>query len=401
MESVERLPERSAADSPAADAAKPVAFEEPDPVPAQLPSPKEAPKGVDILPEGIKAVAKCASPQKKGPTILQVKELSVKLHSAELIRSFSKFGRMDPMDPYVVVWLEGQEELHRTAPAKGTHKKPAWDAQFTIPCSEKALDRFTVAVWDKNKFHRDVFCGSATVPCGETAESVDYTLKKKDKPTGQIRISIRVVREEQPSPSPVSSIVPDRAPEDAPLVQPALVPSGNAGGKEEQIVEREPTPPAEPDVPVAPEAPQSEEPLEVERPQALLGKWRCVDTFGLEEFLKAQKVSFFERKIALGAKWPDWEFKADGDKITFLNNTMVGLLTEQISFGCEYDSVDGQKNAWKVNASWIPSDTGGCLLQERSGEKGQFKEERTVNGDKMEFLLTRDGMSWGRKFVRA
>ncbi|CAK0846903.1 unnamed protein product [Prorocentrum cordatum] len=87
----------------------------------------------------------------------------------------------------------------------------------------------------------------------------------------------------------------------------------------------------------------------------------------MENFLKAQKRSWAERKLAMSARWPDWEFKKEGEEIVFLNFTQMGLLTERIVIGREYDSIDGQKNQWKVNASWSPTETGGCLLQERAG----------------------------------
>jgi hypothetical protein len=312
--------------------------------------------------------------------------LRVALRGADLLRSFSKLGRLDPMDPYAVVEFGGKE-VHRTAPSRGAHKKPAWDADFTVACGDGAQP-FSVHVWDKNRFHRDVLCGTADVPCSGTAGVIDFTLLKKGRPSGNVRLSVSEVLEE--APPAVAPVAP----------APTLAPSAGdrAADQEERPPEAErPAPEAAAPEQAAPDqvAPAAAPCLE------LLGKWTCVDTWGMEDFLKAQKRSFFERKIALSARWPEWEFKKEGEEIVFLNLTQMGLLTERIVIGREYESVDGQKNQWKVNALWAPAEAGGCLVQERAGAQGSFKEERTVNGDKLDFVLTRDGTSWGRSFVRA
>jgi len=304
----------------------------------------------------------------------------VALRGADLSRSFSKLGRLDPMDPYAVVEFGGQE-VHRTAPSRGAHKKPAWDVDFTVACSDGAPDVFSVHVWDKNRYHRDVLCGSAAVQCSGTAGIIDLTLLKHGKASGHVWLSVVEVLEEAP----------------APTLPPPADERGEDGDRAADLEEgrREEEPP----VPAA-VVPEQAAPA-VAPCQELLGKWTCVDTWGMENFLKAQKRSWAERKLAMSARWPDWEFKKEGEEIVFLNFTQMGLLTERIVIGREYDSIDGQKNQWKVNASWSPTETGGCLLQERAGAQGSFKEERTVNGDKLDFVLTRDGTAWGRSFVRA
>lgn len=308
--------------------------------------------------------------------------LRVALRGADLLRSFSKLGRLDPMDPYAVVEFGGKE-VHRTAPSFRAHKKPAWDADFTVVCGDGGHP-LSVHVWDRNRFHRHVLCGTAAVPCSGTAGLIDFKLLKKGRPSGHVRLSVSEVFEEEPAVAP--------APTPAP-------PAGDhAADQEERRPEAEPPAPEA----AAPEQAAPEEAAPAAAPcLELLGKWTCVDTWGMEDFLKAQKRSFFERKIALSARWPEWEFKRDGEEIVFLNLTQMGLLTERIVIGREYESVDGQKNQWKVNASWAPAEAGGCLVQERAGAQGCFKEERTVNGDKLDFVLTRDGTSWGRSFVRA
>lgn len=341
---------------------------------------------------------------------LVVKEFHVQLHSAELSRSFAKVGWMDP---YAIVVLgDDAQESGRTQTAKGAHKKPVWESDLTVATGSMP-DSVTVAVWDKNTFHKDVFCGSTTVPCAPdmgVLEKRDFILTKKDKPTGQIKITLRVVLDESSGRSQGS---PDEMLVSKPssgclefdsLAAWARLPSGTAlAMKQGENWAAQGTGDNDEAEHKASEK-KSSAPIKEGLAGPLIGKWKCVDTWGLDEFLKAQKRSYFERKMASSAKWPDWEFKVEGseggDKVIFMNNTMIGLLTEDIFFDKEYEYVDGQKNAWKVAATWMATDAGGTLIMERTGSVCTTKEERVVNGDKLTFTLTSGGVSWGRSFER-
>merc|ERR1719444_689802 len=80
---------------------------------------------------------------------------------------------------------------------------------------------------------------------------------------------------------------------------------------------------------------------EVQEPAAMTQKeelqtilchaWTCVNTFGLEEFLKANGANVFQRKIAINAKWPAWEYsmKEDGT-LAFVNHSAFGDLHETL-----------------------------------------------------------------------
>merc|ERR1712194_158355 len=135
---------------------------------------------------------------------------------------------------------------------------------------------------------------------------------------------------------------------------------------------------------------------------ALMGSWTCVATQGLDEFLIASGAGMFQRKIAGAAKWPAWDFAADGDKIVFVNHSAIGDIREELPLGKEYDWVDGKSNKWLCEATWTATDDGGTLVVSRKGSPGDYSEERKVTGDKLEFTLSNSkcGASWGRTFSR-
>eukprot|EP00931_Biecheleriopsis_adriatica_P078274 TRINITY_DN51731_c0_g1_i1.p1 TRINITY_DN51731_c0_g1~~TRINITY_DN51731_c0_g1_i1.p1 ORF type:complete len:224 (+),score=40.45 TRINITY_DN51731_c0_g1_i1:44-715(+) len=144
-----------------------------------------------------------------------------------------------------------------------------------------------------------------------------------------------------------------------------------------------------------------EEPAPLE---PILGSWKCIDTWGMDEFLKATGVSYVERKLAAGAKWPRWEFQeVQGGGLLFINHTnnVLGDLREEISFKKDYISIDGRKNELKCSATWTKESSGSYLRTSRTGSIGTWKEERCVVGDKLKFTLTHSsGVSWGRSFIR-
>merc|ERR1711937_660232 len=84
-------------------------------------------------------------------------------------------------------------------------------------------------------------------------------------------------------------------------------------------------------------------PSENFQPAVLVGKWKCVHTWGMEEFLKASGVDMWSRKFALAAKWPSWEFHQKDGAILFINHTAIGDLKEEIDFDKPYNFIDGKK----------------------------------------------------------
>lgn len=137
----------------------------------------------------------------------------------------------------------------------------------------------------------------------------------------------------------------------------------------------------------------------------LLGSWKCVATTGLEDFLKSQGVGVFQRKMALAARWPTWDFIAEDSSkaVKFINHSAVGDLKELMLLdGTEYNIKDGHGNPLACSSSWQPAIGGGILKTIRSGAMGSYTEERCVDGDTLEFVLKQsdDSLSWGRSFVR-
>eukprot|EP00439_Symbiodinium_sp_Y106_P060113 s2738_g8.t2 len=136
--------------------------------------------------------------------------------------------------------------------------------------------------------------------------------------------------------------------------------------------------------------------------ESLLGSWACVDTWGLEDFLKGNGVGMMERMIATKAKWPRWEFCRSDDHILFLNHAMVGVLKEEMFLDREYQQTDGRGNVWASRTEWVAESDGACVLRtSRTGKMGAFVEERRIQGETLEFTLKQaSGLSWGRSFRR-
>lgn len=133
------------------------------------------------------------------------------------------------------------------------------------------------------------------------------------------------------------------------------------------------------------------------------GHWRCVDTFGLDEFLTATGVGYFQRKLAAAAAWPKWEFKVEGDVIKFVNHSALGPIKEDMQLnGATYTWKDGKGNPLESTACWEGTADGGTLTIRRSGALASYTEERCISGDKLAFRLTdSSGVSWGRNFVHS
>lgn len=74
------------------------------------------------------------------------------------------------------------------------------------------------------------------------------------------------------------------------------------------------------------------------------GRWVCISTYGLDDFLKEMGISYVKRLAASKAPWPSWEFQQDQDKFSFCNHTMMGDIKEDFEAnGSPYNAVDGHK----------------------------------------------------------
>lgn len=330
------------------------------------------------------------------------------------------------MSPYAVLYINGSEAF-RTSPARKAHKSPTWTAVFA---SQGVIpDEVTVAVWDKSDNHRDTLCGHVTIPCTPESARLDnkqFQIHKASKPTGSIIVSWEVkhgpakraeamlVKQDSHLGHEMDLIVsrvnsggrspsPSRGTE-----KPLSLKQGRKFPEEnetEDVSDDESKPTDAYNFP-ANTAPASNVLEEQAALQAagkwLSGDWKCVATQGLEPFLIATGIGWAQRKIANAAAWPSWSFSIQDDRILFVNNAAIGVIKEEIPLNKDFTSMDGQKNPLESHATWIPSDNGGNLYVKRNGPLGKYREERTVTGNKLEFLLTNEtvGCIWGRTFER-
>lgn len=371
----------------------------------------------------------------------------LELHCAELQRSFSCMGRMDP---YAVVTAEGRE-LMRTPPHRRGHISAEWNAELTLAegLPESLPNSITIAVCHRNSLRKEVSCGSVEIPV--TADMgwldvVDFELSKKGQPTGTVCVSVGVQGGAKRMETPVVGVGGEL---DHVLMSVALASQALSGAtsmerrksrKSARISRislaqlggaRVPTISAAPSeasssrplaamvatISAAPSEASHSRPLSlpgIAEPPApsrrcsqmmpeILGSWKCVATQGLDEFLKKSGVGMFQRKIAGAARWPNWDFEASGETLLFVNHSAIGDLREEIQVGTEYQTKDGHGNAMTCLAEWTSSPDGGCLLITRRGSGMNYSEERTVVGDGLEFVLRNAevGESWGRTFTRA
>jgi len=365
---------------------------------------------------------------------------SIELHGAHLSRSFAKIGWMDP---YAVIAVDSNE-VARTRPDAWAHRDPKWEASFSWT-SQGVPGSVTVSIWDKNRFHKDVLCGAVTVPCDVEMghlERREFTLTKRDRPTGTVRLSLRAegscfpvrVRSRTLSGMEFDNMVNwslndcdtphsarsvhsafclREAENAAPIAEADPVESScesEAHGSMDSEASTatchtiiRPRALAESKTSATPESaiqpvlqPDSDQGV-----RALVGSWKCVATNGLDEFLKATGVGVFQRKIAKAAKWPRWEYNMNGESLVFVNHSAIGDLREDLLIGEEYAWRDGHGNAMTCIAEWRSSAMGGTLMISRSGPLGSYTEERRVTGDRLDFTLTHgSGAAWGRSFVR-
>lgn len=142
--------------------------------------------------------------------------------------------------------------------------------------------------------------------------------------------------------------------------------------------------------------------FETERPN-FSGSWTCVDTWGLEDFLRACGASEWQILCASHAPWPQWDFLQTGDHFEYVNHNSLCDLREEFDVGGpEYIAVDSRNKKLRCTARWL-EDT---LVIDRDGEDGKFRECRFINNEgllKFDLLALEPGMegrSWGRMFKR-
>jgi len=378
--------------------------------------------------------------------------LKLHLHDAQLVRSFSKFGIMDL---YVVVSVE-EQEVHRTSPARWAHKSPQWDSKCTVNAAA-APSSITLAVWNANRMRRDVFCGSVTIPCCSDMELLEkeFALTKRGAQTGTVRVSLEILggtalpglpRESSTATvqsvlgaelDNLSSWLDRRSPKSnggsltLSLAEPsehhaalggASQPDLGLDGHEDTeqlrpaptllenrrkiVSEQKPSHVAanaeRADSPKA-AVPQTQAKPEDEVGEVLCSSWTCVATTGLEEFLKHTGIGAFQRKLAMAARWPAWEFSVAAGNLHFLNHSAMGDLHEDIRLdGQTYQWRDGRGNLMTCTAQWEKTADGGILRISRTGAIATYSEERHVSGDTLAFsLVGSDGATWGRVFKRA
>lgn len=357
-------------------------------------------------------------------------ELVLEIKGAKLSRSFAKIGWMSP---YAIVTVGGKEAM-RTSPARGAHKDPMWGAVFSMP---EAPQKLSISVWDQSDFHRDSFCGSATIPCSEDMGrlEMDFQLTKRGRPTGTLGAVFVVMTGLKPrttqkshsvgtemdvmisyvnsrrskswdSPSTSGTTMGSTAPLSLQQGRPSLNLADSFPEAEDDDDDGEARGSVVLNLPATDVSPTRDAAVELSAiasaGQVLSGPWTCVATEGLESFLKSTGVGVIQRKFALSARWPSWNFSVSEDRIIFINHTAIGMLQEEIPLGRDYTSIDGSKSTIASHATWTPTADGGILSIDRSGPPGIYKEVRTVKGNSLEFVLTNKavGNYWGRSFVR-
>lgn len=118
--------------------------------------------------------------------------------------------------------------------------------------------------------------------------------------------------------------------------------------------------------------------VQVHRRPRFDGRWKCVETWGMEEFLVATGAPWVRRKAASRAPWPVWEFEQCDERLIFINRTALGDIREEVKLdGSKYIFRDGWKQQVVSVASW----EGGTLVIGRDGPQGCFREERYIDGD--------------------
>eukprot|EP00927_Polykrikos_kofoidii_P060941 TRINITY_DN55839_c0_g1_i1.p1 TRINITY_DN55839_c0_g1~~TRINITY_DN55839_c0_g1_i1.p1 ORF type:complete len:444 (-),score=57.63 TRINITY_DN55839_c0_g1_i1:54-1385(-) len=353
-------------------------------------------------------------------------KLAFEVHGATLKRSFKNVGKMDP---YAVVTVDGSKVLQTKPHVKG-HKNPEWTEGRVV--METMPREMRVEVWRNNMLQKKVLCGSTTIPLSDDMghlKHIKFSLRKRrrkdpfsrskeDEQTGSVDLSLEAICNQPEIAASSQSTVATR---DVPLGQELdkLVrvvdyacgtntsPCSNAhtivlensgyfsndedGEEQDQQLNDAESRPSE-----------RSNPEPGFEPTVLIGSWKCVDTQNMEDFLIKSGIGMFQRKIALAAKWPTFEFIIDGRLIILNNHSAIGIIREEIALDQEYEWVDGKKNKFSSFSTWTSDSNGGVLLTKRTGVIGSYTEERRVVGDKLDLVINNPSLdaSFSRSFVR-
>jgi len=344
----------------------------------------------------------------------------------------------------------------------------SWEASCSI-CANLVPGEITISLWlSTARLRKDVCCGSLTLPRAETMCNIieeDFQLPGRAEFTGSVclslvvleasagskgsgitigRSALRLVAPTQLSKPQISFHRPavpkaDTHEPDSPARTPALL-LWRRTSAENTAQEKAPALLSKPQIsfqrPAMPKA-DAQEPESPPRtpalllgrrtsvdhatkeeeaaagragPEILVGRWRCTATEGLEEFLRATGAGVIQRKIAISAKWPEWELTVDTGRVVLVNHSQLGTLIEEIPLALTpYSHKDARGNVQTCKAMWEGSlkrrggEDSGRLTIWKISELGSWREERSVRGDTLNFKLIKDdcSVSWGRTFVRA
>jgi hypothetical protein len=131
------------------------------------------------------------------------------------------------------------------------------------------------------------------------------------------------------------------------------------------------------------------------------GCWKCVDTFGLDQFLQKMKVGRLQRRAANKAPWPTWEFNQAGNMFRFVNHSAMGDIVEEFEVGGnEYTFTDLKQNIQVCKAYW---ENGVLKIDKVIPGQGSSIESRVIENDKLKFSIYVPNVdfTWGRTFERA
>merc|ERR1712039_1008851 len=89
-------------------------------------------------------------------------------------------------------------EIMRTPAHKGGDKAPEWKTEDASKQIDSVPEKLEIQIWDKNRFHKDVFCGSKEIACSRTMNDInqeEFTIQKDGKSTGKVKLTIIVTRD--------------------------------------------------------------------------------------------------------------------------------------------------------------------------------------------------------------
>jgi hypothetical protein len=130
------------------------------------------------------------------------------------------------------------------------------------------------------------------------------------------------------------------------------------------------------------------------------GCWKCVNTWGLDEFLQKMQVNRFQRMAANKAPWPTWEFHQVNDKIKYVNHSAMGDCVEEfVVGGPEYQVTDLKGYLNTCKAYWEDET---LKIDKVIHGQGSSTEVRTITDGKLEFYIYVPAVDfkWGRTFEK-